>query len=157
MEKKQKKLNNGGFSLIELIVVIAIMAILVGVMAPNVIKYVERSRESADKQLLDNVRTAAMTANIDPSVSNAPGNTNGAKSVSGAPFTADSSSFSTMFWSNVGVANASGLTAALKSTKFKSCDVRVAIDANNNAVAYFYASADASAAILYDTATATEN
>ena len=150
------KNDNKGFSLIELIVVIAIMAILVGVMAPNVIKYVERSRESADKQLLDNVRTAAMTANIDPSVTNGPGNTGGAKSVSGAPFTEADSKFADMFWSNVGVANSAGLTAALKSTKFKSCDIRVAIDANNNAVAYFYESADTAADYIYDTSTAEE-
>ena len=48
-----KKLNNKGFSLVELIIVIAIMAVLVGVLAPQYLKYVEKSRESAD---LDNYR-----------------------------------------------------------------------------------------------------
>ena len=43
MEKKQRTLNNKGFSLIELIVVIAIMAILVSVLAPQFMKYVEDS------------------------------------------------------------------------------------------------------------------
>ena len=45
-----KKTNNKGFSLVELIIVIAIMAVLIGVLAPQFIKYVERSRNSTDKQ-----------------------------------------------------------------------------------------------------------
>ena len=43
-----KKFNNKGFSLVELIIVIAIMAILVGVLAPQFIKYIESSRQSTD-------------------------------------------------------------------------------------------------------------
>ena len=35
MNKKQKSLTNKGFSLVELIIVIAIMAVLVGVLAPQ--------------------------------------------------------------------------------------------------------------------------
>ena len=49
-----KKLNNKGFSLVELIIVIAIMAVLIGVLAPQYMKYVERSNRSAD---LDNWST----------------------------------------------------------------------------------------------------
>ena len=44
-----KKLNNKGFSLVELIIVIAIMAVLIGVLAPQYLKYVERSRNSSDQ------------------------------------------------------------------------------------------------------------
>ncbi len=55
---KEKKLNNKGFSLVELIIVIAIMAVLIGVLAPQYLKYVEKSRKSAD---LDNYQ-AVITA-----------------------------------------------------------------------------------------------
>lgn len=56
------KKNNKGFSLVELIIVIAIMAILAGALAPALIKYINKSRRSADISNADTIRTACQTA-----------------------------------------------------------------------------------------------
>ena len=55
------KKNNSGFSLVELIIVIAIMAVLIGVLAPQFIKYVESSRQSTDMQNVQELKTAIET------------------------------------------------------------------------------------------------
>ncbi len=48
--------NKKGFTLIELIIVVAIMAVLVALLAPNVLKYLEKSRVSKDLASLDSVK-----------------------------------------------------------------------------------------------------
>lgn len=53
--------NTGGFSLVELIIVIAIMAVLVGITAPQYIKYVERARI---QKVITNTQTIADGINV---------------------------------------------------------------------------------------------
>ena len=67
LEKLQKRLQEGkkdnkGFSLVELIIVIAIMAILVGIVGMNVIPQIENSRKATDVQVLSAICTEALEA-----------------------------------------------------------------------------------------------
>jgi type IV pilus assembly protein PilA len=56
-----KKMNNKGFSLIELIIVIAIMAVLVAVIAPNLTGYIGKSKVNTDKSNADTIESALTT------------------------------------------------------------------------------------------------
>lgn len=57
-----KKMNNKGFSLIELIIVIAIMAILVAIIAPNLTKYLGKSKKNTDKKNADEIASQIQTS-----------------------------------------------------------------------------------------------
>ncbi len=67
-KREQKRELNKGFSLVELIVVIAIMAILVGVISTTFIRYVGRSQETANDANVKTLKTAADIALLDPAL-----------------------------------------------------------------------------------------
>ena len=100
--------NNKGFSLVELIIVIAIMAILAGALAPALIKYINKSRRSTDIQNADSLRTAIQTALSDPDAADAAPS----GKISAATIQTGTDSFSKEVYSIVG-------KASLK-TKYKS-------------------------------------
>ena len=60
-----KKKNNKGFTLVELVIVIAILAILVGLLAPQYTKYVEKSRKSADVDNMNEMVKAVQVYAVD--------------------------------------------------------------------------------------------
>lgn len=55
-------MNNKGFSLVELIIVIAVMAILAGALVPAVLKYIYKSKRSADISRAGILQSAMQTA-----------------------------------------------------------------------------------------------
>jgi len=67
-----KKTSNKGFSLVELIVVIAIMGVLMVVLAPQYLKYVEKSRlqkdNSAIAEVAENIKIAVADEQIAKSI-----------------------------------------------------------------------------------------
>lgn len=60
--KKLQENEKKGFSLVELIIVMAIMAILVGIVASQVLPYMDKSRQSKDQQQLSNICTNLVSA-----------------------------------------------------------------------------------------------
>ena len=127
--------NNKGFSLVELIIVIAIMAILVGVMAPQLIKYIEKSKVSADTQLADSVHTAILTAMMDPEVVNDTRYNNEistyytAKAVSGL---STSSPIASSALEIMGAANGGAVNSSLKSTTNTNAGVSFVVTGTNS-------------------------
>ncbi len=65
---KKENMNNKGFSLVELIIVIAIMAILIVVLAPQYLKYVEKSRVSSDQTTIVEYINAMQVIAADPDI-----------------------------------------------------------------------------------------
>ena len=68
---KKFKENNKGFSLVELIVVIAIMVVLIAVLGSTILGYVDKSKYSKDISALDSINTAVKTFVADPSADQA--------------------------------------------------------------------------------------
>lgn len=69
--KNEKKLNNKGFSLVELIIVIAIMAVLIAVLAPQYMRYVERGRAASDRDNVQAIVSALQVHAVDTEATNA--------------------------------------------------------------------------------------
>lgn len=125
MEQK-KNANNKGFSLVELIVVVLIMAIISVSLAPQVMKWVENARIANDRQTADSVVSIARLALTDQKAYKAVTGSSeytitldasGCVIKRGTETMDTSDAFVKAFCDNVGVSTANPVTAvALKST-----------------------------------------
>ncbi len=130
MNKKQKSLTNKGFSLVELIIVIAIMAVLVGVLAPQYIKYVEKSRVSADAQMVEEFAGAMTVLASDVDVTLDAGKTYTVTSANTGAITI-SDDLKALFVSTGSVDTAK--TYSFKSTAYKNATPSVVLSYNTTA------------------------
>lgn len=67
----KKKMNNKGFSLVELIVVMAIMAILAVTLAPKLMQYVDKARKASDEQVVNTIFDTVRLSLVDEELYNA--------------------------------------------------------------------------------------
>lgn len=143
----EKKLNNKGFSLVELIIVIAIMAVLIGVLAPQYLKYVDKSRESAD---LDNYQTIVSALQI-CAVDSSAGLSDG-KIVFKADGTCDSTNSTAAIVNllkNEGGVDVTKLT--MKSSKYKTATITVKKDATTGVYKFTVNNSDLANALAIET------
>ena len=54
-----KKINNKGFTLVEVLAVIVIVAILGGIAVPNILSTINSSKNKSEEILIDNIKTAS--------------------------------------------------------------------------------------------------
>ncbi len=130
-----------GFSLVELIIVIAIMAVLIAVLAPVYLKYVERSKLATDQQIVSAVHEAIAVAIADENIDERPLDgfspnpkirldDLGDSSKMGKPYTEFVKSVKTFLQTN----DLSEIKTGLKSRLYKGQDIMVEIDSSTQAV-----------------------
>lgn len=128
---KRTKKNNKGFSLVELIVVVLIMAIIAVALAPQVMKWVNESRKSADASTYDSVVAAAQDALADEAAWNACASTSFTIEISKDGCVVNSPApgvFKTSFQNHMGGQK------AVEAIKMKQSDVKAVVTVNNGIV-----------------------
>lgn len=124
--------SNEGFSLVELVIVIAISAILVGVFAPNLVRYIEKTKVSQDIQFADSIRRAVELAMSDPDVVNSESFVMPVSNEMGMCINQAGAAFSEAVYGTLGLNNYAEVLGQFRS---KGCSaVMIQIDPDNRKV-----------------------
>ena len=122
---KKENMNNKGFSLVELIIVIAIMAILIAVLAPQYLKYVEKSRVSSDQTTIVEYIDAMQVIAADPDITLTSGDDYTLKSASGSDAITVGGDLATLL-TNEGMLDSAALTGGkVQSTAYKAANLNI--------------------------------
>ena len=130
---KKENMNNKGFSLVELIIVIAIMAILIAVLAPQYLKYVEKSRVSSDQTTIVEYINAMQVIAADPEITLTSGTDYSIKAASGTSAITVSGPLTTLL-TNQGMLDATAAAGGkVQSTAYTDAtlDIELVYDSTN--------------------------
>lgn len=134
-----KKMNNKGFSLVELIIVIAIMAILIVVLAPQYLKYVERTRNSTDLQNATEIVTALQVYASDPDATVAPAA--GSITITQSDQTLDPTAFLGAALQDAGLLDASNVLHTRRQSRTEWQDYTITWAVNDGNLDFTYSAA----------------
>ena len=132
----KKEMNNKGFSLVELIIVIAIMAILIVVLAPQYLKYVERSRNSTDLQNATEIVTALQVYATDPEATVTPAA--GSITIGTADQTLTTTDFLGAALADAGLLDASNVLHTRRQSRTQWNDYTISWTVNNGNLDFTY-------------------
>lgn len=138
-----KKVNKG-FSLVELIIVIAIMAILAGALAPQLIKYINKSRLSSDVQTGSAIQSAAQAALANEDCYNAAETTYDKKNTKVSSLLSNTDCFATEVKSALGGSAGTGKSKKdIDGNAFSDQNFYLNLDLQQNKVEVYYGTASA--------------
>lgn len=134
-----KKTSNKGFSMVELIIVIAIMAILAAALAPALIKYINKSRLSTDISTGTSIASAASAAMAVELANDDSTNYTTATDVNAILNNASSDSFASEFAEVMGVDSVAGKSKKdLGGNVITTQSFYLMVDPNTDAVNVWY-------------------
>ncbi len=130
---KKENMNNKGFSLVELIIVIAIMAILIVVLAPQYLKYVEKSRVASDQTTIVEYINAMQVIAADPDITLTSGGDYTLKSAANSDAIAVGTDLQSVLTTQGMLDATAAAGGKLQSTAYKAATMEIKLQYNSTA------------------------